>query len=105
MRLAEQLGSDTLYELALRLVAKHHPDALSTEQQQDFQDHLQRVYHHNGDIKDYKNQHKAHAGAVLTEIESLSEQDHWNAQQRQLLDELKQYILTQQESLLNTSPP
>ena len=102
MRLAEQLGSSTLYELALRLVAKHFPSTLTMQQSQDFKQHLQQIYHHTTSVKDYKNQNKPCAKTILDEIKTLKQQDNWGQQKQQLLTELENYINTQHQALLKT---
>ena len=87
-----------LQELAMRIIAKHWPQSLSTDELEVFFEHQSRIYHNTGPCIDYKNNNKLNATTALEDISQLQQTHSQDHQKVKLLNELSRHIKSKQKT-------
>jgi exodeoxyribonuclease-1 len=97
LQLAKKIPSPERRKLALRIMGRHHYEYLSSEEKQEFDQYLSRIFSEKSEelFLDYKGKTKRNASSVLTQIAELKQQNSYTAEQLNMLEELSQYIMTQ----------
>ena len=81
-----------LRELALRLVGKNYPSALSSDQQAEFQHYLDTIYQGNMATVDYKGRPRLTRQEALTEIDAITTCEPLSDQEKSIIAELTQWL-------------
>jgi exodeoxyribonuclease I len=89
----EQMRSPVLQTLAVRALARLDREKLTDEQEQEFQQHIDKLYQDNSEkIIDYKNQEKLTLANALVEIDKMQSDNAFNKRQKTILQDLKKML-------------
>ena len=94
VRLTDTCHNPKIQLLALRLLGRHYPDALSPAQKMAFNQYLQRAHRQaDGDLViDLRKEKKLNAAQALQEIIVLRGQPEIRSEQHALLTSLEEYL-------------
>jgi exonuclease I len=93
--LAHHLTNPKLKKLTIRLLGRHYPDAMSTEQSQDFAEYMQQVKAaETSPLIDFKGNIRLSSESALREITELRKIATLDQTQLSLLDELEKYLVS-----------
>lgn len=88
-----QIRNPALQTLATRALAKLDRKKLNDEQEQEFQQHIDKLYQHSEEkIIDYKGQEKLTLAIALAEIDKMQSNDNFDERQKTILNDLKEML-------------
>jgi exodeoxyribonuclease-1 len=93
--LTENMLNPDLKMLAIRLLGRHYPEAMTASQLELFKEHLDRVYSDEEEttpIIDFKGNRRLNAQAALKEILEIREKLALDSEQQELLYKLESYL-------------
>lgn len=104
-KLTEQIQNPPLKTLAIRLLGRHYPEALTEQQKKQFADYMQTINTCDEALIpiDFKGNKRLTSRMALNEITELRKQPELDPQQHHLLNELEAYLLQQFASQFDNS--
>lgn len=94
--MTDHVKSPNLKMLASRIIGRHYPDLLTSEQKDLYEEHLQKVHPKNeaDALIDYRGEKRLTPSAALKQIEELRVDQGLSPNQLNLLTELENYLRT-----------
>lgn len=94
--LIKQFSNPILREQAIRVIGRNSPELLTENLKAEFENYLSMIKSNDNELAtvDYRGGKRLTPSECLHEIESLLEKGALDEQQKQLLNELKQYVIT-----------
>lgn len=94
-RLTEYVKNPALYQLAIRILGRHYPEVMTTEQKDKYTHYLKRITPEEikNALIDFQGQPRMTPQTALSDITKIRTQETLSPEQNKLLQELETYLL------------